>query len=86
MALLTQKPDYEPGGRGFKSCRARQSIKGLHRSMRPRYFACRTSHLIAISGETGLVLPSAWFVLKRGIALAATVSALIAIFGVLVPS
>jgi hypothetical protein len=23
MALLTQKPDYEPGGRGFKSCRAR---------------------------------------------------------------
>ena len=31
MALLTQGASYEPGGRGFKSCRARRIIKGLQR-------------------------------------------------------
>jgi len=28
VALLTQAASYEPGGRGFKSCRARQYSKG----------------------------------------------------------
>jgi hypothetical protein len=27
MALLTQKSGYEPGGRGFESCRARQNSR-----------------------------------------------------------
>ena len=29
VAQLDRVPGYEPGGRGFKSCRARQKIKGL---------------------------------------------------------
>jgi hypothetical protein len=45
MALLTQEPGYEPGGRGFKSCRARQFSKGYdlqERSFRGLPDPCRT--------------------------------------------
>jgi hypothetical protein len=47
MALLTQRKSYEPGGRGFKSCRARQFsnayepqtrlvlLRGVLRDLRP---------------------------------------------------
>ena len=40
MALLTQ--DYEPGGRGFKSCRARQIIKYLASPARLAFSGCAT--------------------------------------------
>src|SRR6266404_6046154 len=38
MALLTQEPGYEPGGRGFKSCRARQMHQGVGSLPTPHYF------------------------------------------------
>src|SRR2546423_1787667 len=40
MALFTQRPGYEPGGRGFKSCRARQR-KRTGRAIRPDRFSFR---------------------------------------------
>jgi hypothetical protein len=38
MALSTRGESYEPGGRGFKSCRARQINKGLQ-AMQPLLFS-----------------------------------------------
>ena len=45
VAQLDRVPGYEPGGRGFESCRARQT--NTETSRRSRLFLVRHSHALA---------------------------------------
>jgi hypothetical protein len=49
-AFLARLPGYEPGDRGFKSCRARQINKGL-RQPQPFLFLWAGAGLAARTGE-----------------------------------
>ena len=58
VAQLDRVPGYEPGGRGFKSCRARQTVRGAA-AMQPLFIDASTQPAPAAVDQPEFGQPSA---------------------------